>query len=342
MVDSITTEMVEDDWWKQNFRMSRNTYNIVCSELRPHLEKQVTCLRLPISVEERVAVTIWKLATNIEYRTLSALFGLGRSILTGQIVMETCQAISTHFLPRYVQIPQGDLLKEIVEGFEVCWGFPQTARAIDGTHITIIRPLNSASDYYNRKCFYSVIVQALVDHRGHFMDVYIGWPGKVHDARVFVNSTLYRKGNSGKLFPDWKKDLCGIQVPLVILGDPAYPALPWLMKPFADNAQTTTEQKVYNYHQSRALMTVENAFGRLKGRWRCLLKCLDCKLENVNKVVASCITLHNLCEKFGDACLPEWTQHGEPCSPSPMGHSGQDAPDATSIRNAIMQYICMT
>ena len=37
-----------------------------------------------------------------------------------------------------------------------------------------------------------MIMQALVDHMGRFMDVYIGWPGKVHDARVFVNSELYR------------------------------------------------------------------------------------------------------------------------------------------------------
>ena len=32
----------------------------------------------------------------------------------------------------------------------------------------------------------------------------IGWPGKVHDARVLVNSLLYRKAKSGTLLPDWK------------------------------------------------------------------------------------------------------------------------------------------
>lgn len=55
-------------------------------------------------------------------------------------------------------------------------------------------------------------MQALVDHRGHFMDVYIGWPGKVHDARVFANSELYHKGMTGVLFPDWKRSLCGTEV----------------------------------------------------------------------------------------------------------------------------------
>ena len=166
---------------------------------------------MPVSVEKRVAVTIWKLATNVEYRTLAALFGLGRSTV-GDIVVETCQAIATHLLPRYVQIPQGNRLIEIVNGFETCWGFPQVAGAIDGSHIPIIRPDESASDYYNRKGYYSIIMQALVDFRGLFMDVYIGWPGKVHDARVFVNSSLYHKGTRGTLFPDWKRNISGVQV----------------------------------------------------------------------------------------------------------------------------------
>ena len=47
-----------------------------------------------------------------------------------------------------------------------------------------------------------MLMQAIVDHLGRFMDVYIGWPGKVHDARVFVNSNLYRKAVAGSLFPD--------------------------------------------------------------------------------------------------------------------------------------------
>ena len=55
-------------------------------------------------------------------------------------------------------------------------------------------------------------MQGLVDFRGIFMDIYIGWPGKVHDARVFANSELYKKGKEGTLFPDWKKDIAGVQV----------------------------------------------------------------------------------------------------------------------------------
>ena len=127
----------------------------------------------------------------------------------------------------------------------------------------------------------SVIMQAVVDYRGLFLDAHIGWPGKVHDARFFVNSSLYCKGMSGSLLPNWKRCISGVDVPLVILGDPAYPLLPWLMKPCPETAHSTTEEKTYNYQQSRARMLVEKAFGRLKGRWRCLLKRLDYQITNV-------------------------------------------------------------
>ena len=78
-------------------------------------------------------------------------------------------------------------------------------------------------------------MQAVVNYQGLFIDVYINWPGKVHDALVFVNSSLYKGVENGKLFPRRIKIINEVDVPLVILYDPAYPALPWLMKPYILN-----------------------------------------------------------------------------------------------------------
>ena len=108
-----------------------DTFLTVCNRLRPHIERQATNFREPISVEVRVAVTVWRLATNTEYRTISALFGLGRSTV-GEIVLETCEMIAHHLMPRYVAIPNNEGLREIVDGFNSHWGFPQTFCAIDG------------------------------------------------------------------------------------------------------------------------------------------------------------------------------------------------------------------
>ena len=72
------------------------------------------------------------------------------------------------------------------------------------------------------------------------------------------------------------------------------------------NPHTTSEQRLFNYRQSRARMVVENAFGRLKGQWRCLLKRLDVQVNNAATVVGACVVLHNICETFGDHCLEDW------------------------------------
>lgn len=180
-----------DSWWVENLRMSRETFVILCDELRPHLERQRTQFREPVSVETRVAVTIWRLGTNVEYRTIAALFGLGRSTV-GEIVLDTCDTIACHLIPRYIRIPEGVELQEVINGFQRRWGFPQTVGAIDGSHIPILKPQQSPSDYYNRKGYYSILMQAVVDYRGVFIDVNIGWPGKVNC--VFLSTNFIHQG----------------------------------------------------------------------------------------------------------------------------------------------------
>ena len=90
---------------------------------------------------------------------------------------------------------------------------------------------------------------------------------------------------------------------IFLLGDPAYPLTSWLMKPFPHTTHLSRQQRKFNQQLSRARVVVENAFGRLKGRWRCLLK--KNKL-NMPKIVSCCIVLHNIREIFGEECPDEW------------------------------------
>ena len=165
---------------------------------------------------------------------------------------------------------------------------------MDGSHIPIISPHECPADYYNRKGWHFIILQGTVNHQGRFIDVYVGWPGRVHDARVFANSSLYQRGQSGNLLPDWKEEIAGKEVPIVLLGDPSYPLLPWLMKAYPNNGRLTPEQKRYNYRLSKARVVVEHCYGRLKGRWRCLLKRLDVDVSDAPELIAACCVLHNI------------------------------------------------
>ena len=62
-----------DEWWHDNVWMSKATFGVLCDQLRPHIGKAATKYHLPFAVDMQVAVTIWRLATNIEYRTILLL-----------------------------------------------------------------------------------------------------------------------------------------------------------------------------------------------------------------------------------------------------------------------------
>ena len=235
-----------------------------------------------------------------DYRTIGHLFSVSKSTIC-VVSKEVCHAIVELLLSKYINIPSGSALKECINGFCIDHGFPQCVGAIDGTHIPVVSPRECPADYYNRKGWHSMIMQGMVDNRGLFTDVYVGWPGRVHDARVFANSTIYQKGQSKTLFPNITRKIKGVDVPLLILGDPAYPLLQWVMKAFPNNGHLTDQQKNFNYRLSKARVVVEHSYGRLKGRWRCLLKRLDVDIGDVPELVTACCILHNMCEIYGDA-----------------------------------------
>ena len=92
------------------------------------------------------------------------------------------------------------MIKSAVDGFKRDWGIPQCAGAID---VPISGPVMNHNDYYNCKGTYSVVLVAVVDYKYQFLNVYCGWPGSVHDARVFSHSLIYENSTNGTLFPDY-------------------------------------------------------------------------------------------------------------------------------------------
>ena len=60
------------------------------------------------------------------------------------------------------------------------------------------------------------------------------------------------------------------------------------MRPFP-GAGVSEEEKINNYHHSRARRCIENAFGILSQRWRIFLKPIKASVKNV----LACLALNN-------------------------------------------------
>ncbi|XP_053871665.1 uncharacterized protein LOC128830052 [Malaclemys terrapin pileata] len=259
--DRIVLQVWDDSQWLRNFRMRKGTFRELCDLLSPALNRQNTRIRAALTVEKRVAIALWKLATPDSYRSVGNQFGVGKSTV-GAAVIQVARAIKDLVISRVVTLGN---VQAIVDGF-AAMGFPNCGGAIDGTHIPILAPEHQATDYINRKGYFSMLLQALVDHKGRFTNINVGWPGKVHDACVFRHSGLFRKLEEGTFFPDQKITVGDVEMSIVILGDPAYPLMPWLMKPYTGSLDSS--QDLFNYRLSKCRMVVECAFGRLKARWR--------------------------------------------------------------------------
>ena len=128
-------------------------------------------------------------------------------------------------------------------------------------------------------------LQCVVDHEMKFTNVYTGWPGCVHDARVLRNSALYREAEAGNL----------ILRDHHIFGDSAYPLRNWLVTPFKNFGNLTPQQIRFNKRLSSARQIVERAFGHLKGRFRRLQDVPFHDSMEVCKMILSACILHNLC-----------------------------------------------
>ena len=132
----------------------------------------------------------------------------------------------------YIRFLVGESLNGTVKGFINNWGIPQCVGAIDRSHIPVKPPSMNHTDYYNRKGWYSILVQAVVDANYLFIDLNVGWPGSVHDAHVLSNSELYRKCINHEYLQGDGLQINNSTIPLFLIGDSAYPLLSWLIKPF--------------------------------------------------------------------------------------------------------------
>lgn len=187
----------------------------------------------PIEARVSFLIFLWHLANTEPLRTISDRFDVSISSVFRVIRRVTVWILTK--LDDIIKWPQGEHVAYVCHQFYKKRGIPNIICAIDCSHIRIQKPnVENARDYCNRKNYFSINLQAVVDANMKFTNIFCGQPGSLHDARVLRKSVLYNSANEHRevIFPNER----------FIIGDSAYPSIQWLVPPFRDNSHLTSFQ----------------------------------------------------------------------------------------------------
>ncbi|KAL2091347.1 hypothetical protein ACEWY4_013610 [Coilia grayii] len=332
--------LYDDEDWKNNFRMTRGSFQKLCGVMEGIMKPEEVTVRAPIPLEMRVAIVLYKLASCAEYRIVAKKFGVHKSTVK-KMVYQFCRGMVTSALQNFIKVPTTEEAISIASRFEQKFHIPQIIGCIDGTHIPVLPPTDGHKYFVNRKGWPSYVLQAVVDDMYRFWNINCKMPGCSHNADVLRQSTLFSEAH---LLPKELREVNGVSINHFLLGDPAYPLLDWLMKGYTHSPNITPEQESFNVYLSSARTTVEIAFGRLKSRWRVLLKHNNFHFSFTPKVIATCCALHNFCENEKEDINPNWlveaaTLESDVPQPGIRANNCTDSTNGQRIRAALTDYL---
>ncbi|XP_077490991.1 uncharacterized protein LOC144101733 [Amblyomma americanum] len=288
LLDYLNDERLD---FERHFRVSRATFRRISSLFsKARMSGWARELELLIFLH-------W-LGMGTSYRAIANTFGIPRSTIHG-VVYRYVNNFSNQAALQ-IQPPQNETkLRNVADGFtELCSSesFGAAAGVIDTCCITTTSGETS------------VLVQALCDSRGRFLDFSVGYPVSMEPSEVFQSCPLFEKA----VYPP--------QGYFLIAGE-GYPCMlepltvmPPFRKPLQDEAEAS-----YNAICYRALTVLHDALVQMTGRWRLVFeRRMSTVRQRTAKVVAICAMIHNLCIDQGDV----WYEpHGEPTlSMSPAGN----------------------
>ncbi|KAI4335634.1 hypothetical protein L6164_014266 [Bauhinia variegata] len=271
-----------DSQWFHAFHMSKLSFTHLLNLLSVSLSSAIP----KISPDYTLAAALFRLAHGANYKALARRFGIDSE--------EVCRAF--YVVCKAVNENLGHLfefrtdLERIVVGFG--WSsFPNCVGVLGLVRFGIDGELLGNHG--------SLMVQALVDSEGRFLDVSAGWPSTMKPETILHQSKLYLGvEESRELLHGPPYELSdGHLIPQYVLGESCFPLLPWLLTPYNrlnEEDSFSSAERAFNSAHNDAMGLVGTAFGRLRARWQLLSKQWkqDC-LETLPFVIVAGCLLHN-------------------------------------------------
>ncbi|XP_051203383.1 protein ALP1-like [Lolium perenne] len=188
--------------------------------------------------------------------------------------------------------PQFPIVHERLRDSRFTPHFNGAIGAIDGTHIPVIVPAVDIVNHVGRLGYPTQNVMAVCDFDLRFTSIVAGWPGSVHDTRIFKDTLLKFEAN----FPHPPPGR-------YYLVDSGYPNQDGYLSPYTGTKYHLPEfrlagppsgkQEIFNHAHSSLRNAIERAFGVLKQKWRILHGISSYPIEKQTKIIIACLALHN-------------------------------------------------
>ena len=140
---------IPEEYFRQQLRVNRNTFETILHILDPRLERRNTRFRDCIPPAKVLALGLYRLAHGNSYSTIGPVFNVGKSTVI-EAVQDVVKGLY-ELRDEYIKFPETIAeASSSIATFGDLTNLPNVVGAIDGSHIRIKAPNDSALDYFSR------------------------------------------------------------------------------------------------------------------------------------------------------------------------------------------------
>lgn len=305
--DTEGADCLDESEFRFHFRMGRETFWELVSQLKDHpaFKRKNSDSRGPAPKPPSHQILVLLKYYGCEGNQASSV-ALSRFFGVAVGVIDACRNNALEALlwleDRTYIWPDAEERRQIARRIKEQYKFPNCVGLIDGTLLPLERrPILHGENYLSRKRFYAIVMLVVCDDNGRILYHHIGWPGSVHDNRVWRNCKLNKQ--SSDYFSNRQ----------YLLGDSAFTASTIMIPPFKSAAGGTlsNNRTAFNTLLAKPRVKSEHCIGILKGRFP-FLRCIRLKLANRNDMkriinyVRGTVVLHNFLRN--DDVDDEWME----------------------------------
>ena len=291
--------------FKRNYRLDRDSFMSLLSEIRNDLEPHPGQVREENNVDPMIQLAVClRMLAGGSYLDISFGYDVGHSSVY-TIFKKVLEAIDKRVDNIKFPYKSEEELKKLEETFaKISRGAMRgTVAAGDGIVFRTTKPSVADVDgnvrsFYCRKGFYGHALQAFCDGNCKFVHISQKVCASTHDGTAYVVSGMSNIIEQGKL-PTWAH----------IVLDEAYKCTEQELSPWKGE-NLSPEKDTFNYYLSLHRQVIERAFGLLLARWGIFWRPLRFGTADINLIVRVCCKLHNICvDVFGaNKCSVEVSQ----------------------------------